>query len=173
VWLDPLRWGRAAAIVADGIATTTGADRAALDANAARFSDEADAAWSDAVEIIATIPEPNRLLVTNHDALEYFADRFGLKVIGTVIPGGSTLAEPSAQDVSELVDALRDSGVRAVFTETTTSPRLITTVARELGSEIVVIELPTDSLGPAGSDTATYADLIRTIAQRIAEGLSS
>ena len=173
IWLDPLRWGRAAAIVADGIATATGVDRTDLDANAAGFSDGASEAWRDAVEIIATIPTGDRLLVTNHDALGYFADRFGLEVIGTVIPGGSTLAEPSAQDVSDLVDALRDSGVRAVFTESTTSPRLITTVARELGSEILVIELPTDSLGPAGSDTATYPDLIRTIAQRIAEGLSS
>ena len=119
------------------------------------------------------IPPSERLLVTNHDALEYFADRFGLEVIGVVIPGGSTLAEPSAADIGELTEVVRSSGVRAVFTENTTSPRLMQRLAKEVGRDVAVIELATDTLGPEGSDTSTYAGLMTTLARRIADGLTT
>lgn len=172
VWLDPLRMARAAGIVADAITSATDIERRDLDAGVERYVAAADDAWRDAAAMIDTIPADQRLLVTNHDALQYFADRFGLEVVGTVIPGGSTLAEPSAQDVSRLVEVLRSSGIRAIFSETTSSSRFTETIAREVGGHLRVIELTTDSLGEPGSDTATYPDLIRTLARRIVDGLS-
>ena len=173
VWLDPERMARAATIVADSLATTTGLDRAGFDQRAAAYAADARAAGAEAERIIAGIPADQRLLVTNHDALEYFADRFRLEIIGTVIPGGSTLAEPSAQDITDLVDTIRAAGVGAIFSETTTSSKLIQTVANELGRSVEVIELPTDSLGAPGTPTSTYPGLITTIARLIADGLTS
>lgn len=173
VWLDPDRMARAAALVADSLASTTGLDRAGFDQRAAQYAADARAAGIEADRILAEVPESERLLVTNHDALEYFASRFHLKVIGTVIPGGSTLAEPSAQDITDLVDAVRSTGVRAIFSETTTSSKLIETVANELGRSVTVIELPTDSLGEPGTPTSTYPGLITTIARLIADGLTN
>lgn len=173
VWLDPDRWARAAPLVADALATTTGGDRSGFDARAAAWSSDARAAGAEARRILDVIPPGDRLLVTNHDALEYFANRFGLKVIGVVVPGGSTLAEPSAADISRLAAVVRSSGVRAVFTENTTSARLMQMLAKEVGRDVAVIELATDTLGDEGSDTSTYAGLLTTLARRIADGLAT
>ena len=173
VWLDPERWARAAPLVADALATTTGDDRSGFDSRATTWSNEVRAAGAEARRITDAIPPGDRLLVTNHDALEYFASRFGLKVIGVVLPGGSTLAEPSAADVSRLAEAVRSSGARAVFTENTTSARLMQMLAKEVGHDVAVIELATDTLGSKGSDTSTYAGLLTTLARRIADGLAT
>lgn len=173
VWLDPERWARAAPIVADALATSIGGERSAFDSRATAWSSEVRAAGERARALLASIPSGDRLLVTNHDALEYFADRYGLKVVGVVIPGGSTLAEPSAADISRLATIVRESGVRAVFTESTTSPRLVRMLANEVGRDVAVVELATDTLGPAGSGTATYTELLTTLARRVADGLTT
>jgi zinc/manganese transport system substrate-binding protein len=172
VWLDPDRMATTAGLVATRIAETTGVDRTTLDANAATYAAEARRAGAEADAILSTVPTDRRVLVTNHDALGYFARRFDLRVLGAAIPGGSTLAEPSAAMIRHLADVLRASGVDAVFSESTVSPRIIETVAREVGRQVVVVELPTDSLGEPGSEFATYPDLITTIAHRIADALT-
>lgn len=171
-WLDPDRMSRAASLVADELARTTNIDRSTLDANAAAYSLAALNAGVEATAILDTVPETQRLLVTNHDALEYFANRFHFKVIGTIIPGGSTLAEPSASDLRDLVATIQSSGVNAIFSESTTSSKLAETVARELGKKIEVVELSTDTLGEPGSPTSTYQGLITTTARLIANGLN-
>ena len=170
-WLDPDRMARAAAIVADELARTTTVDRSILDANAARYAEEAREAARQASAILDSVPPAQRLLVTNHDALGYFADRFRYRVIGTIIPGGSTLAEPSAADLRDLIAVIRSTGVRAIFSESTSSSKLADTLARELGSKVAVVELSTDTLGESGSDTATYPALIVTTARLITNGL--
>jgi len=171
-WLDPDRMSRAASLVADELARTTNIDRTTLDANAAAYSLAALNAGVEAAAILDTVPETQRLLVTNHDALEYFANRFHYKVIGTIIPGGSTLAEPSASDLRDLVATIQAAGVKALFSESTTSSKLADTLARELGSKISIVELSTDTLGKPGSGTATYPGLITTTARLIADGLN-
>ena len=171
-WLDPNRMSQAASLVADELARTTNIDRATLDTNAAEYSLAALNAGIEAAAILDTVPETQRLLVTNHDALEYFANRFHFKVIGTIIPGGSTLAEPSASDLRELVATIQASGVNAIFSESTTSSKLADTVARELGKKISVVELSTDTLGEPGSPTSTFQGLITTTARLIANGLN-
>lgn len=171
VWLDPDRMARAAALVADELARTTGLDRSGFETNAAAYAADARAAAVEAAAILDSVPVPQRLLVTNHDALEYFADRFGFRVVGTIIPGGSTLAEPSAADLRDLVASIRANGVTAIFSESTSSSKLADTLARELGTRIRIVELSTDTLGAPGSDTATYPGLITTTARLIADGL--
>lgn len=176
VWLDPDRMARAARIVAHEVARVTAAD----DATAATFQEHAQqygidalAAAAEAERVLATIPESQRVLITNHDALGYFARRFGLRLEGVVIPGGSTLAEPSAADIARLVEILRDTGVRAVFSESTTSSKLPASIARAAGGSVRVVELVTDTLGRSGRADASYAGLITEVAHRIAGGLGS
>jgi zinc/manganese transport system substrate-binding protein len=171
VWLDPDRMARAAGLVATQLADATGLYAAPFEERAARYAADAIAAGQEADEILSAVPADQRLLVTNHDALGYFARRFNLTVLGTVIPGGSTLAEPSAADISALADALAAADVNAVFSENTVSPRLVEAVASEVGRNIIVVELFTDSLGDPGSGADTYAGLITTDATLVANGL--
>lgn len=171
-WLDPDRMSRAAALMANELARTTNIDRSILDANAAAYSRAALDAGSEATALLNTVPESQRLLVTNHDALEYFANRFHYKVIGTIIPGGSTLAEPSASDLRDLVATIKAAGVNAIFSESTSSSKLADTVGRELGKKISIVELSTDTLGEPSSPTSTYQGLITTTARLIANGLN-
>ena len=171
VWLDPDRMATAAGLVAAQLADATGLDPAPFQERASAYAAKAVAAGQEADAILAAVPAGQRLLVTNHDALGYFARRFNLTVLGTVIPGGSTLAEPSATDISTLADALQATDVKAVFSENTVSPRLIEAGAAEVGRNIIVVELFTDSLGEPGSGAETYAGLITTDAALVANGL--
>ena len=172
MWLDPERMATAASLVATQLATTTGLDAAPFQQRAATYADAARAAEAEARALLAKLPADQRKLITNHDALEYFAQRFNLEVIGTVIPGGSTLAEPSAADLSKLVALIKANNVKAIFSESTVSSKLIESLAREVGSQVSVVELSTDTLGKPGSPTATYPGLIVTTARLIANGLS-
>jgi zinc/manganese transport system substrate-binding protein len=120
--------------------------------------------------MVAELPEDRRVLVTNHDAFGYFADRYGFEVLGVVIPGGSTLAEPSAADIAELARQVEAEDVPAVFAETSAPARLAEALAAEVGA-VEVVELFSESLGDAGSGGETYLDMMRTNAQRIVEAL--
>ena len=113
----------------------------------------------------------DRLLVTNHDAFEYFADRYGFKVIGTIIPGGSTLAEPSSAEMAELVATINQYEVPAIFVENIASSGLADTLASETGRDIKVIQLVSDALGEPGTETATYLGMILFNATIIANSL--
>lgn len=171
-WLDPERMATAATLVATQLAALPDVDNATVQARAVSYSDSAKAALAEATQLLSVVPAADRKLVTNHDALEYFAQRFNLEVIGTAIPGGSTMAEPSAADIKNLVGVIKRNGVRAIFSESTVSSKIIETVQREVGSQVRVVELSTDTLGPAGSETATYPGLIVTTARLIANGLT-
>ena len=122
---------------------------------------------------IEAILEPiaDRVLVTNHEVLGYFADRYGFEVVGAVIPSLSTRAEASAADIEELADLLRSEGVRAVFAETTSSADLAEALAEEVG-DVAVVELFAESLGEPGEGAGTYVEMQRTNAERIAEALT-
>jgi manganese/iron transport system substrate-binding protein len=107
---------------------------------------------------VATIPEANRKLVTDHPAFGYFADRYGLQQVGAVYPI-SPSSEPSAQDIAALEDAIRQYQVPAVFSESTVNPKLAEQVAQDTGVE--VITLYTGSLGGPGSGAESYIELMR------------
>src|SRR5690606_19623413 len=108
---------------------------------------------------------------TNHEVLGLFADRFGFQILGVIIPGGSTLAEPSAADLEALAEAIEEAGVPAIFAETSAPSRLADALAAE-GTDVEVVELYTESLGADGSGAETYLGMIRTSADRIAAALA-
>ena len=141
----------------------------ALPGSAAGYLDELRE-LDDEIEALLA-PVENRVLVTNHEVLGYFADRYGFEVVGTVIPSLSTRAEASAAGIEALADVLRAEGVRAVFAETTSSADLAEALADEVG-DVEVVELFAESLGEPGSGADTYVEMQRTNARRIAEALS-
>ena len=128
---------------------------------------------SIAIADCSPIPPERRKLVTNHDALGYFADRYDYEVVATVIPGGSTLGEPSAADLSALVELIAEEGIPAIFAETTAPAALAEAVAAELGEGVEVRTLYTGSLGAPGSGADTYVGMMRTNAATIADALGS
>jgi ABC-type Zn uptake system ZnuABC Zn-binding protein ZnuA len=103
--------------------------------------------------------------------LGYYADRYGLQVIGAAIPALSTQAQPSAGDTARLVDQVRAAHVKAVFPEAGLNPKLQQAIASEGGAGVGG-QLWADTLGPAGSSGATYVDSLRSNTQAIVEGLS-
>jgi zinc/manganese transport system substrate-binding protein len=104
-------------------------------------------------------------------SLGYLAERYGYEVIGTVIPGGATLASPSSADLAALVSIIEDEGVQAIFGESTEPVLLAEAVADEVGHEVAVVELFTGSLGGTNSGAETLLELLLTDAKRIASAL--
>ena len=167
-WFDPLR----VKVVVDDIAARLSAldpDRAgAYRANASAYNGQLDELHDWTEEQISQIPEDRRLLVTSHDSLGYFADRYGFEVVGVIL-SITTEVEPSAEDLTDLVDKVRDSEVRAVFGETAVSERLAAAVANESGATLV--RLHSGSLGSKGSGAETYIEMSRSNVERIAAAL--
>jgi zinc/manganese transport system substrate-binding protein len=170
VWLDPQRVAAASRILAEQL--TIIEPGVAWGERAEAYADRLLALDEEISASVATIPVQSRKLVTNHDALGYFARRYGFTIIGTVIPGGSTLAEPSSADLATLVEVIRAANVHAIFAETTESSALSEAVADELGAGVEVVELFTGSLGGPGSGAETLIELLGTSAERITDALS-
>ncbi len=110
--------------------------------------------------LIATVPRGERKLVTNHDAFGYFAAHYGITVVGSVLPSLSTVAQPSAKDVADLIGKIRAEHVRAIFTESSLNPALEQQIASEAGVRVYA-NLYGDTLGPPGSPGATYIGMER------------
>ena len=170
---DPARMALAAdGIVAFLIANVDGVDATALKTNAASYIAQLEALDAEVEGLLVAIPSDRRVLVTNHEVFGYFADRYGFEVAGTIIPGGSTADGADARALAELAELIEHEGVPAIFADTSSSGELAATLADEVG-DIGVVELFSESLGSDGSDGATYLDMVRTNATRIANALSS
>jgi ABC-type Zn uptake system ZnuABC Zn-binding protein ZnuA len=117
------------------------------------------------------VPPDKRKIVTTHDALGYFARRYGVTVVGSVIPSLSTQAQASAGDVQKLVDQIRREHVEAVFPESSVNPDIERAIAREAGAT-VGDELYADSLGPRGSAGDTYVGALSHDAAALVRGMS-
>jgi zinc/manganese transport system substrate-binding protein len=120
---------------------------------------------------IDKVPAPDRKLVTDHDAFGYFAARYGLAVVGAVIPSQTTEAQPSARDTARLIDLIKREHVKAVFPESSINPKLAQTIARETGAK-ANYTLYGDTLGPGDSAGATYLQMEAANAKAIAAGLT-
>jgi zinc/manganese transport system substrate-binding protein len=123
-------------------------------------------------ETLAPIPDERRVIVTNHEVFGYFADRYDFEVVGAVIPGGGTGAEPSAGELDELAHVIEEEDVPAIFADASSPTRLAETLADEVGRDVAVVPLFTEALGDEGSGAETYVALVRTNADRIAEALA-
>ena len=168
-WQDPLRMATAVEVLAEHLAEVAGSD--AWHERGATLAAELRAVHAEIAGRLADIPADRRVLVTSHDNLAYFAARYDLEVVGTVIPGTSTQAAASAAGFAELAGLVRDLGVPAIFAETTRATDLAEALAEEVGRDVGVVTLYTDALGAPGSGADTYVGMLRTNAARIADAL--
>ena len=172
VWFDPTRTQQMVANIANGLSEVDSDGADSYEQRVAIYQQQLAQLDQEIMERIGLIPGDQRKIVTNHDALGYYADRYGLTIVGTVFPGSDTRSEPSAQEVVELVDAIQQQGVKAVFAENTVSPTIAEQLASEAGVQ-VIDDLYTDSLGDAASGADTYIGLMQTDTRLIVDALRS
>ncbi|HEY8446135.1 MAG TPA: metal ABC transporter substrate-binding protein [Thermomicrobiales bacterium] len=170
VWFDPMRTKQMVANIASGLIVADGDGEADYQARQTAYAAHLDALDAAIAERIALIPAERRKIVTNHDSLAYYAARYGLEIVGTIIPGIDTRTEPSAKEIAELIDTVEREGVRAIFIENTASARLAESLAEQAGIEVIA-SLYTDNLGEPGSGAETYIGLMQTDTRIIVEAL--
>lgn len=173
LWMDPVRWTQTVDAVRDAL-TAARSDRTdAFTKNAARYSEELRALATYADARLATVPEAARVLVTAHDAFNYFGDAYGFDVVG--IQGISTESEAGLQRTSSLVDLLVERGVGAVFVETSVSDRQVRALiegAASRGHDVQIGgELYSDAMGSLGTYEGTYLGMIDHNVTTIARAL--
>lgn len=169
-WLDPNLVVRYVENIRDGLSEADPAGADLYDANAADYIarlEELDVWIAAQAE---GIPAERRLLVTNHESLGYFADRYGFRVVGTLLESASSGASPSAQQMAQLVERIRASGAQAIFLETGANPQLAEQIARETGVRVVT-DLYTHSLSAPGGPAPTYIEMMRHNTAQIVEAL--
>jgi len=170
-WQDPRNAELAVAAIRDALADADPAAAAAFRANAdaylakIRRLDRAVQACIDAVS------PARRKLVTTHDAFAYYAERYGIEVVGAVIPALTTEGQASAGETAELVETIRDEGVETIFAESSVDPKVEEAIAREAGAR-VGDELWADTLGPPGSSGATYLESIAANTRALVDGFT-
>jgi ABC-type Zn uptake system ZnuABC Zn-binding protein ZnuA len=138
-------------------------------ANAARYEAELEELDSWIREQVAQIPAANRELVTDHRFMGYFAQEYGFEQIGALIPGYSSLAEPTAQEIAAVEDAIAELDVKAVFVGNTVNPSLAERVSTDTGTQLIF--LYTGSLSEPDGDAGTYLDYLRYNASAIVDAL--
>jgi len=169
-WLDPTKAVHYVENIRDGLSSADPDGQAAYAANAAAYITKLKELDAVIQEEIAQIPAERRLLVTNHESLGYYADRYGLRIVGAVSPSSSSSASPSAQQLAQLTDLIRSSGAPAIFLETGANTQLADQLHAETGI-IVAPPLYTHSITAAGGDAPTYLDMMRYNTQVIVQAL--
>lgn len=170
-WFDVAQWRAATAHVASGMRPLVPeAERAAFDARVSAYLTQLDALDAFVRDAIAALPEDARVLVTSHDAFNYFGRAYAMRVVG--VQGISTESEASQRDVANVVDLVRETGAPAVFAESSVNPALIQRIGRETGARVAG-PLYSDSLGPADGPAATYDAMVRENVRLIVEALGS
>ncbi|OWY62112.1 hypothetical protein B7486_60175, partial [cyanobacterium TDX16] len=166
---DPQRAATAVGLIAEAVSAETRLD---VSADAEGYATQLSDVDVLIDQQLAEIPEDQRVLLTNHEVFGYFAERYGFEVVGVIIPGGDTLAEPSSAELADLVEEIEHEGVSAIFADSSSSADLADTLAAETGQDVEVVSLFTESLGEPGSGGETYVELIQTNADRITEALA-
>lgn len=170
-WMDPTRMELVVAELGKRLAALDPENGAVWTSLAEAYREKLQGVDAEILDLVRSLPDDKRKLVTNHDSLGYFAARYGFTVLTTLIRGTSTVAEPSASDLVAAIEIVRLHDVAAIFTGVGGSPNLASTVAAEVEREVAVIDLYVGSLGPAGSGAETYIEYLRSNARAIVDGL--
>lgn len=169
VWMDPQNVKAWTDVIVAALSEADPENATAYAANAEEYKAELDELDAWAMEQIATIPQSERLLVTDHEALGYFAEHYGFEVVGALIPSYSTASEPSASELAELEEALREHGVKAIFIGANLNSSLAERVVADTG--VVLVPLYTETLSEVGGPAATYLEMMRYNIAAIVEAL--
>ncbi len=173
VWMDPKAWAKAVIEVRNKLGELDQAGRATFEANAAQYLKELDRLDAYAQEVLASVPKQSQLLVTAHDAFNYFGRRYGYEVLG--IQGISTESEAGVKDIERLVGLLVSRKVKAVFVESTVSEKNVRALiegAAAKGHQVSIGgSLFSDAMGEAGSYEGSYIGMIDHNVTTIARAL--
>lgn len=162
LWMDPVDMKSVVDALAAQIKTDLGID---LSTQAKSLDTRLDDLTGSITTSVNSLPAENRKLVTGHESMGYYAQRFGFKLVGALIPSISTQADVSASDLAELKKLIDENQVKAIFTELGTPKAVADTIGKETG--VKVIELTTHSLPQDGS----YFTFMQNLTQTIVEGL--
>jgi ABC-type Zn uptake system ZnuABC Zn-binding protein ZnuA len=169
-WLDPVLMKVYVANIREAFTKADPDGAAVYAANAAAYSKKLDELDAWIRSQVATIPVADRKLVMNHASHGYFADRYGLSIVGTVIPSVGSGETPTAKQLGALTAAMRKSGARAIFVEVEENPKLAQQIAAETGTKVVADLLDHSLTGPDGV-APTYVAMMKFDTQRIVEAL--
>jgi zinc/manganese transport system substrate-binding protein len=173
---DPHLWQNVANVIVytlnirDAFIIADPANADTYNVNAGNYIAQLQQLDADLFAAVQTIPAANRVLVTNHDALGYFATRYGFQIAGVILSGGTTGQEPDPKTVADLINTIKAKQVKAVFLENVSSDKLATQIGTESGVQVLQA-LYTDSLGAAGSPGATYLGMIRANLKTLQDAL--
>lgn len=174
IWFDPALWKGAAAFLAESLCNIDGENAEGYRKNAEEYCKKLDELDMWIRERISQIPENERILVTAHDAFSYFGRAYGFRVLGLL--GINTNAEASAADISALAGVIAENRIRAVFAESTISPKTIEALLAAVEHKGFNCKmggrLYSDSLGDIKSNTETYLKTFRANVDTIVEGLT-
>jgi ABC-type Zn uptake system ZnuABC Zn-binding protein ZnuA/ABC-type Mn2+/Zn2+ transport system permease subunit len=170
-WHDPRNAEAAVRKITTQLSAIDPKDKATFAANGAAYEAKLKALDSGIAHCFQSVPASDRKLVTDHDAFGYFANRYGIQVVGAVIPSQTTQAQPNAQDLSDLADVVRSEHVKAIFPESSLSPKLAETIASQTGAT-ADHTLYGDTLGPGGSSGDTYLKMEAANANSMIEGFT-
>ena len=166
-WQDPHNAVAAAGAIEKALSEADPAGEAGYASGARRYEERLRRLDRSIAACLTRIAPTQRKLVTTHDALGYYARRYGLEVVGALIPSRSSRAQPSAREVELLVDQIGREGVKAIFPESALNSRLEGAVARESGAAVGGT-LYADTLPSSGS----YVDSLQLNTETIVEGLT-
>ena len=167
-WMSAALGAKYVERIRDGLIGVDPAGREIYTQNAAEYIQQLLELNAELKQQSATVPAAARKIVTNHDALPYFAREYGFTIVGDVL--GNPASEPSAGDLAELVLKIKAEQVKAVFSESQFSPKLTQTIADEAGVKVVA-NLYTDTLGNSSTGVTSYVDLLRYDMHTIVEAL--
>jgi zinc/manganese transport system substrate-binding protein len=170
-WHDPANAEAAVREIERRLAAADPAHRQAFEHNAAAYLARLRGLDAGIRQCIDSVPLRQRKLVTDHDAFGYFAHRYGIDVVGAVIPSQTTQAQPSARDLSRLIALIEREGVKAVFPESSLSPKVAEAIARQTGAS-ADYTLYGDTLGPEGSSGETYLGMEAANADSMVRGFT-
>ena len=170
-WHDPRNAEAAVRAIRDALVAANPGAAATYRANAAAYLRRLRALDAGIRTCLARVPRAQRKLVSDHDAFGYFAHRYGIAIVGAVIPSQTTQAQASAADIKRLIGLIRRERVRAVFPESSLSKKLAQQIARETGAR-AGYTLYGDTLGPGGSAGATYVSMERANADAMTRGFT-
>ncbi len=170
-WHDPVNAEAAVATIRDALSAADPSGAAVYAANAKAYTTRLKALDSGIAACFRPVPADERKLVTDHDAFSYFASRYGITVVGAIIPSQTTQAQPSAGELADLTRTIEREHVSAIFPESSINPKLAQAIARDTGAT-ADYTLYGDTLGPAGSPGATYLGMEQANADAMVRGFT-
>jgi manganese/zinc/iron transport system substrate-binding protein len=163
IWFDVSLWMETVPVVRDTLKGIDPANAAAYDANAADYLEELESLHQYVLEQAASVPEQQRVLITAHDAFNYFGRAYGFEVRG--LQGISTQAEASLNDVQALANFIAGNEIPAIFVESSVSPRTIEAVQAAVANQGFDVaiggQLFSDAMGDTGTPEGTYIGMVR------------